>query len=199
LGDFVKKIGLLGGTFDPIHFGHIHLGISLQEAYNLDKVIVCPAYSSPLKTAYPQASEDRLAMVELAIEDLPSWEILDWEIHRKVPSYTIDTVRHLFKTELHHSRDKLFLLLGEDLLPGLPKWKEVDELMELATPLIGCRRPERNTFDNPFAEKISNGITPLNVLEISASDIRNRLKKGLYCNHLMPAKVLDYIKEHRLY
>lgn len=194
-----KKIGLLGGTFDPIHFGHIHLGISLQEAHNLDKILICPAYSSPLKTDYPQAPEDRLAMVKLALEDLPSWEILDWEIQRKVPSYTIDTVRHLFKTKFNHSHDELFLLLGEDLLPGLPKWKEVDALLELATPLIGCRRSQRNTFNNPLAEKISNDITFLNVLEISASDIRSRLKKGLYCKHLMPEKVLAYIKEHRLY
>jgi len=195
----VKKVGLLGGTFDPIHFGHMHLGISLQEAHNLDTVIVCPALSSPLKTTHPRDAEHRLAMVKLAIEGLPTWEALDWEIKRKGPSYTIDTVRYLLSTKFNNKKDQLYLLLGEDLLPELSQWREVEQLLDLAKPLIGCRRFERNTFKSPLAEKVAMGITLTKVLEISASEIRSRLKKGLYCEHFVPAKVLDYIKEHGLY
>lgn len=195
----MKKIGLLGGTFDPIHFGHIHLGISLQEAHSLDAVIVCPAFSSPLKTAHPHDAEHRLAMVKLAIEGLPTWEVFDWEIKRKAPSYTIDTVRYLLNTRFNNKKDQLYLLIGEDLLPELSQWREVEQLLNLAKPLIGCRRFEKNTFKNPLAEKVAMGITLTKVLEISASEIRNRLKKRLYCEHFVPAKVLDYIKEHGLY
>ncbi len=195
----MKKIGLLGGTFDPIHFGHIHLGISLQEAHQLDKIIICPAFSSPLKRTHPRDAEHRLRMVELAIEDLPTWEVLDWEIQRKVPSYTIDTVRYLLSKELNPSEDQLYLLLGEDLLPELTRWKEVDQLLELAKPLIGYRNFENKPFKNPLAEKLAPGATFTKVLEISASEIRERLKNKLYCEHFVPAKVLDYIKEHGLY
>ncbi len=199
MGDFVKKLGLLGGTFDPIHFGHLHLGISLQEAHHLDEVIVCPAFHSPLKPHQPEEAKHRLAIVKLAIEGLPTWRVLDWEITRPHPSYTIDTVRHLLEVVYANQKVELHLLLGEDLLPDLPKWKEIDRLLELAPPLVGCRRYDKNSFQNPFAQKIAKGMTTTKVLEISASEIRERLKKGLYCGHLVPAKVLDYITKHRLY
>lgn len=201
MGD--KKVGFLGGSFDPIHFGHIHLGVSLQEAHQLDMVIICPAACSPFKNSPPQEAKHRLKMVELAIEGISGWSVLDWEVKNGPPSYTIDTVRYLLKNNLLESPSALQLLIGEDQLPGLPKWKEVSELLELAPPLIGCRigcrSLQADCSNNFLSSELQKGMTPTKILEISASEIRERLNKGLYCGHLVPVKVLDYIHHHRLY
>jgi nicotinate-nucleotide adenylyltransferase len=193
-----KKIGFLGGSFDPIHFGHLHLGISLQEAHKLDEVIVCPASTSPLKTEDPIAEQHRLAMAELAVQDLPSWRAVDWEITKSGPSYTIQTIKYALE-KIFTSGEQIYLLLGEDLLPELSKWKEIENLLKLAPPLIGCRKREGRNEKLPFEDKLKAGMTPTNLLEISATEIRQRLKMKLYCGHLVPAKVLDYITLHRLY
>jgi nicotinate-nucleotide adenylyltransferase len=199
VGDLVKKkIGFLGGSFDPIHFGHIHLGVSLQEAHGLDEVIVCPAFQSPLKQEHPNKEQHRLKMAELAVQDLPTWRAVDWEISRKGPSFTIETIEYCLKN-VFTGDVQLFLLLGEDLLPELNLWKDIEKLLELAHPLIGCRKHAEFPKKLPFQTRLSSGMTITNILEISATEIRQRLKKGLYCGHLVPAKVLDYITLHRLY
>ncbi len=195
----MRKIGFLGGSFDPIHFGHIHLGISLQEAHGLDEVLVCPAARSPLKNSIPEEAHHRLEMVKLAVADIPSWKALDWEIQKRPPSFTIDTVRHLLNEIYDKSDVKIFLLMGNDLISELPQWKEVRELFELATPLIGCRIPPAVPQDAALHSKITAGLTTTKILDISATEIRNRIKKRLYCGHLLPAKVLDYIRLHHLY
>ena len=193
-----KKIGFLGGSFDPIHFGHLHLGISLQEAHGLDEIIVCPAFQSPLKQEHQNNEKHRLAMAELAVQDLPTWRAVDWEISRKGPSYTIETIQFCLKN-VFASDVQIYLLLGEDLLPELSRWKDIEKLLDLAPPLVGCRKRENIRCKSSVDAKLSSGVTITNILEISATDIRQRLKKGLYCGHLVPAKVLDYITLHRLY
>jgi len=195
----VKHIGFLGGTFDPIHFGHIHLGISLQEAHGLDEVIVCPTACSPLKKSLPKDGKHRLEMIRLAITEIPHWHLLDWEVKQSPPSYTIDTIRYLLKNVYHQGDVQMHLLIAEDALDNLMRWKEIQELLEIAPPLIGCRDSLRQRHDFILSSKVQAGITNTKVLEISATEIRDRLKKGLYCGHLVPAKVLDYITLHQLY
>ena len=187
-----KTLGLFGGSFDPVHFGHIALALAFLEAKKVDRVLFCPAYTSPLKKGEPPtaSSEQRLEMVRLAIAPIAGFALLDFEIKREELSYTIDTVRFLLE-----SGDTVRLILGEDGLHTLEKWKDVEELIKLAPPLVGSRLGQPtppSTFPQLSFMTIPN-------LEISSTDIRARLKRGLYCGHLVPESVLDYIQENSLY
>jgi nicotinate-nucleotide adenylyltransferase len=168
------KVGVLGGSFDPIHIGHLNLALSLKESAHLDKVFLVPAFLSPFKAERPpQASpSDRLAMVRLAVESIPGFEVLDWEIRREAPSYTIDTIRHLAQDTALQLR----LLLGDDQLETFSLWREADQLIKLAPLLVGTR-----SFD------------------VSSTEIRLRLHNKAYCGHLVPFPVLEYIKRNHLY
>ncbi len=168
----MKTVGFFGGSFDPIHFGHIGLAVELMEKHKLDAVLFCPAYCSPFKKDEPPVASplDRLEMLKLALE-LPQFKISTLEIDRKGTSYTVDTLRALKKEGIN-----LKLLLSEESARHLNKWKEPEELLQIAPPLIGRRE-----------------------IQISSTEIRERLKKKLYCGHLVPAKTLDYIQKHRLY
>jgi nicotinate-nucleotide adenylyltransferase len=184
-----KSIGFFGGTFDPIHFGHIQLALQLLEIHHLDEVLFCPAFCSPSKlTAPPVASpKDRLAMLRLSLEEIPQFKISSLEIDRQGPSFTIDTLRILSEK----MKDvQWHLLLSKEAASDLDEWKDTAELIRLAPPLIGSRGP---------GSPLSKGITQTKVFEISSSDVRQRLKSHLYCGHLVPAPALKYIKAHRLY
>lgn len=193
------KVGLLGGSFDPVHFGHLHLAITLLEAHGLDEILFCPAGRSPFKIDQPSLeAKHRLAMTELAIKDVSSFSLLDWEIAQPGPSYTIDTVKRWKK----ENRAELFLLLGEDQLAHLHLWKNVNELFTLCHPLIASRESHPTSVKElalPIQRLIARGRTKSCMLEISSTQLRKRLKEGLYCGHLLPHLVLDYIQEHRLY
>lgn len=187
-----KKVGIFGGSFDPIHFGHLNLALSLKEACLLEEVLFVPASISPFKEDSPPASssEHRLAMLQLAILQIEGFRLLDWEIQGKAPSYTIDTVKRL-------SEDpslQLHLLLGSDQVANFSLWKETQELVRLAPPLIGTRG---NSERCPLLLGSQRINIPL--FDISSTQIRQRLNKKLYCGHLLPASVLDYIARHDLY
>lgn len=186
----LRKIGLLGGTFDPIHLGHLNLAIEIREKHALDAVIFCPAALSPFKGgADPKAPPaDRLKMVQLAIEGIEDFSVLDFEINRAAPSYTIDTVRHLIAQE--GSPTQFYLILGQDGLAHFSKWKEAGELKRLCPLLIGCR---------PGSCSPGEGVTEIASMDISSTLIRGRLAQKKTCIHLLPAKVLDYISENQLY
>ncbi len=200
-----KRIGLLGGTFDPLHFGHIHLGIEMQEAHQLDSIILCPAAASPLKIEKPPTTskEERFQMAQLAVADIPGWEVSDWELKRSGASFTIDTVRDMYSdAEKNKEKIEIFLLLGEDILDRFHLWKEVDELVTLAPPLIAVRNANKsNPVQLPLEleEICQKGKTPSRVFEVSSTLVRDRLKRKLYCGHLVPAKILDFIYQHQLY
>ncbi len=201
-----KKIGFFGGSFDPIHLGHLNLAIEIAEKHKLDEVYFCPTSQSPFKKARPPIAtkEDRRAMVTGAISPLPQFTLLDFEIQKSMPSYTIDTIRALIALDEQQKKKKnYFLLLGEDALEQFHLWREVDELVKLATPLIGSR--DKKSLIKPknltaaLSSCVEKGITPIPIMEISSTEIRDRLQKGLYCGHLLPAKVWDYIQQHQLY
>lgn len=200
----MKRIGLLGGTFDPFHFGHVNLGLELQEKYGLDEILICPAAASPFKVDQPTGAspEQRLQMSKLAVEDIKSWRVTDWAVKRPAPSYMIDMVLHLYaEAEKNKEKIEVFLLLGQDLLGKLGEWKEVEKLLILAPPLIGIRNSDDIIRDlSPSLKKIcQKGVTPTKVLDISSTHLRDRLKKRLYCGHLVPPKTLDFIYHHQLY
>jgi nicotinate-nucleotide adenylyltransferase len=195
------KVGFLGGTFDPIHFGHVHIAVALSEAHSLDQVIFCPARLSPDKQDSPPLAEaqDRKEMIKLAIRDLPQFILWDWELKNPAPSYIIDTIRHW--KERHEA--SVFLLLGRDVLASLPHWKEINTLLELSPPLIGSRSYEKAVrfpeLSSQSQEKIVLGQTEIPILEISSTLIRKRLFEKRYCGHLIPAPVLEYIYKNQLY
>lgn len=188
----VRKIGVFGGTFDPIHFGHIHLAIELKEAEGLDEVWFCPAWQNPLKPSKKNLSIDhRIAMVRLAIQDIPKFKVFDFESKREGPSYTVETLREL---KAIYPENQLFLLMGEDTFHHFDKWKSPKEIEQLAKLLVGRRGgSEVAKLEN------SQAFSPISMIEISSTKIRDRIKNGQYCGHLIPKEVLDYISEYRLY
>ncbi|MBS0630037.1 MAG: nicotinate (nicotinamide) nucleotide adenylyltransferase [Verrucomicrobia bacterium] len=195
----MKHWGFFGGTFDPIHFGHLNLAINLLEVHKLDHILFSPANFSPMKgDNLPTASsKDRLEMTKLALEGIPDFSLLDLELEREGPSYTIDTIKELLR---HHSGVQFHLILGEDVLEGLPKWRHVEELLTLAPPYIGARPGAKlPKLPLPIAKWVDRGRSDIPNMEISSTELRKRLIQKKYCGHLIPTKVLDYIHAHRLY
>ncbi|HSW72493.1 MAG TPA: nicotinate (nicotinamide) nucleotide adenylyltransferase [Chlamydiales bacterium] len=198
-----KRLGIFGGSFDPIHLGHLNLAIQLKEAHDLDLVLFFPAYCSPFKAKEgPKVSSvHRLKMVKIAIQNIEGFKVHPFEIKKEGLSYTIDTVRMLQKDKAYGSFD-LRLILSEEALPSFPKWRDAEELLKIAPPLIGCRSatsPFLQKLPKKFLQVFKKGITSTKIMEISSTEVRARLRKKLYCGHLLPAKVLDYIHKNRLY
>lgn len=199
----MKKIGLLGGTFDPIHFGHLNLAFELSEKKQLDEVWFIPARKSPFKMGETFFSvNDRLVMVQLAIEGIPQFKLIDIETKRPSPSYTIDTLKELSEKVKTNSTEEVqfFLLLGEDALQGFPKWQLSEEILKYATLLVGSRYEQvpLQKVENPVIRtSIQQGLVQTRLLDISSTDIRHRLSNRQYCGHLVPAKVLDFILKTR--
>ena len=200
-----QAIGLLGGTFDPIHFGHLNLAFELMEKKNLQQVWFIPAQINPLKTQLPPVSmEHRLAMVKLAIQEIPAFHLKDLEKKRPPPSYTIDTLRSFIEDEvLSDAPCHFYLLMGEDAVPGFMQWHLPEEIVKLVPLLIGSRsgiwQSDLDTFSLPVREAIQKGLTPTRLMDISSTDLRKRLAENIPCGHLIPAPVLQYIQEHHLY
>jgi nicotinate-nucleotide adenylyltransferase len=199
----MAKIGVFGGTFNPIHFGHIHLAVSLKEAKGLDQVIFSPNYASPFtekKDTLLATPQQRFEMVSLALDGIPGCSATDYEIKRPGLSYTIDLVRYI-RSSFCKPQDELFLLLADDVLEAFSRWKNKEELLDLAIPLVGSRKDltKDPLLDPRLQEIFDKGRVATPIMEISASNIRNRLKKELYCGHLVPQKVLDYILLNKLY
>lgn len=199
----MMRVGLLGGTFDPIHFGHLNLAFELMEKKELDQVWFIPAQVNPFKLSNPPTGMvHRMKMVELAIQGIPQFHLKDLEKNRPSPSYTVDTIRALLKQEPFH---EFFLLLGEDAAFQFSTWHLPEEIVRLVPLLVGSRRgglllPEASCGINPIIrEAIQRGLVETHLMDISATEIRHRLKEGKPCGHLTPSSVLRYIEDNRLY
>lgn len=197
-----QKIGLFGGTFNPVHYGHLNLAVEMLEKHALDAVWFCPAQINPLRTDEPPIpAEHRLAMLQLATEKAPYFEVIDVEVKRPGPSYTVDTLRGLTQ---QHPDTEFYLILGEDAVQGFLGWKVPQEIVSLAQPLVGCRSKEAIDLAPLVADPVvyaavKKGVTCTSVIDISSTEIRARLAKGLYCGHLLPEKIVDYIYTNHLY
>lgn len=201
-----QRIALYGGTFDPIHNGHISLALAVIEQSHVDGVWFCPAKENPQKMGLVLTpSQHRLKMIEMALEGIPNCFSCDIDLYRPSPSYMIDTVTQLKKEAQAQNISRTFyLLMGDDLVDDLPKWKQVENLLQLTSPLIGNRfKKQPSWWHDPSLKSLhdlcKDGYIPTPLLEISATDIRKRLHDGLYCGHLMPQKALDYALQHELY
>jgi nicotinate-nucleotide adenylyltransferase len=190
----VKKVGIFGGTFDPIHHGHLITAQSVREIRKLDKIIFIPAYISPHKTNVKTSSpEDRLNMIKISIEGVDFFEVSDYEIKKHDVSYTVDTLR-----EFKKFYDEIELIIGYDNIFKFYTWKEPDEIMKLAKVLVLKRKSSQPIeFIDKYVEQAT--FVQTRGIEISATDIRHRVHQGLPIHYLVPKAVEQYIIEHKLY
>ncbi|MFC1669993.1 nicotinate-nucleotide adenylyltransferase [Spirochaetota bacterium] len=191
------KIGLLGGTFNPIHFGHLINAEVIRSAFSLDKIIFIPSKSPVHKELAGNVSaEDRFNMVKLSIQGNEGFRISSIEIDRDSPSYTIITLKELKKTYPHSS---LFLIIGDHYFNEIDKWKDSEEIMQLVQIIVMRRSVEKIIPDELIIAK-SNAIIAENpVIEISSTSIRERIKSGKSIRYQVPPVVIDYIREKGLY
>jgi nicotinate-nucleotide adenylyltransferase len=183
------RIGIMGGTFDPIHNGHLILGRDALEALDLHKLIFVPNHRSPHKPGgFAAPAELRAAMVRVALEGEQGFELEEVEILRGGASYTIDTIFYL--RTLYPGAD-LFYLIGEDNLAELHTWRRVDELLHLVQLVVMARGADGPP--HPYITLHQRRI------DISATDIRQRIAKGQSIRYLVPDKVRDIIENHQLY
>jgi nicotinate-nucleotide adenylyltransferase len=192
------RLGVLGGTFDPVHVGHLLLAEEAREQLGLERVLFVPA-GQPWRKAGRQISEaaHRLKMLRLAIEDNPAFEVSELETARAGPSYTGETLAAIGDK---HKDAELFFVLGEDALADLPNWRDPDRILELAM-LAVARRPGEGA-GSPELVAIAPGREvwlSMPQIGISSSDIRERVRKGLSVRYRVPDAVGAYIRKHKLY
>ena len=202
----MAKVLLFGGSFDPIHLGHLIVSRFAAEALGIERVMLIPGASPPHKQAHRLGPpEERLAMCRLAVADDPGFAVSDWEVGQKGPNYTLLTVRH-FLAELGADA-QVHWLIGMDSLPELGTWYRVAELVESCT-IVTAARPG---YDDPDLSRLTGVLSPAqieglkrNILEspridISATEIRARVRADRSIRYLVPERVRRHILESGLY
>ncbi|MFO1443385.1 nicotinate-nucleotide adenylyltransferase [Bacillus sp. Bva_UNVM-123] len=187
----MKRIGILGGTFDPPHLGHLIIANEVLAAQSLNEIWFMPNQEPPHKKKLNAISdEDRLNLLKLAIRNHPNFKVEQIELEREGPSYTYETMELLIEK---HANTQFYFIIGADMIEYLPKWRHIDQLVEIVQ-FIGVQRPAYRT----------ESIYPLLYvdvpeIEISSSLIRSRLREGKTIRYLVPDSVRDYIEEKCLY
>ncbi len=193
------RIGVFGGTFDPVHVGHLQMAGAAAKEFHLARVIYVPARLSPHKTASPTDARHRVAMLALALEGRPEWSISFEELDREPPSYMVET---LFALSARYARDEIWLLMGTDTLAEMNRWRDPEGVVRLArivafhrepfvgaglrVPAIGGLRDRLEVFD-------------AGSVRISSTDLRKRLSGGSSAAGQVPGSVAEYITKHGLY
>ncbi|MDP2938785.1 MAG: nicotinate-nucleotide adenylyltransferase [Candidatus Omnitrophota bacterium] len=189
----MTRIGIFGGTFNPIHLGHLIIAQKVLENLDLKRIIFVPCYIPAHKSKKKLVdAQDRFKMVSLAIEGNSRFKVSSWEIKQKATSYTIDTLKH-FKNKLGKNA-LLFFIIGSDSLKELMKWKDVKGILKLVR-LVVVNRPGYNF------RKLPRGFIKVSIpgIDISSSLIRKRLSQSKSVDYFLSDKVSEYIKKKRLY
>ena len=190
----MRRIGLFGGTFDPPHLGHLLIAEWARERLRLDQVLFVPSGSPPDKRRRDLSSTThRLAMTRRAVRGHPAFAVSTLESRRRGPSFTVDTLRALHRL---HPGARLFLILGEDRLPGLGRWREPREIARLATLAVAARPGSARSAAARGRRVVRLGNPPL---AISSSAVRARARRGRSLRFQVPEAVERYIRRHRLY
>ncbi len=201
-----KKIALFGGTFDPVHLGHTTVAAAAAEHIGAEKVIFIPAKRSPLKDSFPEADDDdRLAMIALAIAHNDKFHLDDYELRKPNPSYTLETVRH-FQAD-YDGGTLFYWLIGADSIYELSRWYGIVELIDTcilcAMFRAGCRPPDFTEFEDVWGaervKKLQRNVIKTPLINISSTEIRNRLATGRDVAGMVAPSVAEYIRKHGLY
>jgi nicotinate-nucleotide adenylyltransferase len=190
------KIGFLGGSFDPIHFGHLMAAQDAYEQHGLDRLVFVPAAQAPLKPNDVQSTaDDRLAMLRAAVEWDRRFEISDIELSRGGVSYTIDSARYF---RALYPKDDLYWIIGGDQLPKLHLWRDVTELAQLVE-FIFLERPGYPVKAKPEIPGLRLHRCDGHLLAVSSTELRERTRRNLSLDYFVPHKAIVYIREHNLY
>ncbi|MDQ2953039.1 MAG: nicotinate-nucleotide adenylyltransferase [Chloroflexota bacterium] len=182
------RLGVFGGTFDPVHVGHLAIALAALESARLDRIVFVPARRSPLKERGPEASEaDRLLMLQGAVKDEPRFAVSGVELDRDGPSFTVDTLEAL------RPQGELFLILGSDALADFPRWRSPERIRALAKILV-ARRPGAPEPDPSWAQSFDAPS-----LDISSRELRARASRGLSLRYLVPDDVWRHIEHQGIY
>lgn len=206
-----EKIGILGGTFDPVHFGHLRPAFDVAEQLGLDEVRLIPCAVPPHREQPVATAQQRVTMLQLAIKNEERFVVDDQELHREGPSYTVDTLKSLRE---EYPQSQLFLLLGTDAFLAIQTWHEWQEILDLAhivmmqrageslsMPEDLARWYEKHLGTSEYKDKLAGAIWPVDVtqLAISATEVRDNLTNGVSAKFLTPDAVISLIDMLGLY
>lgn len=202
------ELVIFGGTFDPVHNGHLKTAMALVRVRGFARVTFVPTARPPHKASAFASAEQRLAMLELAAGDQPSLDVSDVELHRSGPSYTIDTIIEL-RRRIGDERE-ICVVIGEDMLEDLPKWKLAEDVIATARIITVCRPPWHGRLDAILAEitarfgelqagRIRQDVVETELIDISSTMVRRRVKAGRPIGELVPAAVEQFIRNNGLY
>lgn len=199
-----KKAGLLGGTFNPVHTGHLVMAADAVEKFKLDEMLFVPCASPPHKKAHHLApARHRVAMLRAAVKGDPRFHVCTLEVDRGGTSYSVDTLREL---RLKRPDDRFFFVIGSDTLHELHTWKDIYELLTLCTFVCAERpgsirrwSPGALWLKSPWPARLLSGLFRGHLVDLSSSEIRQRVTEGRSIRYLVPAGVERYILKHRLY
>ena len=216
-----QRIVLFGGTFNPIHNGHLIVARAVAEYFHFERITFVPAYVPPHKNAQEPAdaeaaasrphwasAEDRLEMIRRAIVGEVLFDVSDIELRRQPPSYTFDTLMQL--RQEHGLEAQLHWLIGADMLEDLPTWRRAGEVVDMATILTAARPPYsqrlpaaleklRARFSAEQISRLAAGVAPTPLIDITSTQIRHRVREAKSVRYLTPDSVIDYINERGLY
>ena len=187
------RIGLFGGTFDPLHTGHLIVASDAFEQLGLDRLILIPSADPPHKRGKVHGTaRERLAMVRAAVRDDPRFEVDDLELRRGGASYSVETLRQM---QQRQPDAELFFLVGADQMRELHSWREPHEVARLARLSVVTREGEQAPEDTPFPHR----VVTVTRIDLSATDIRRRVSEGRSVRYLVPEGVRELIEEFGLY
>jgi len=201
----MKRIGVLGGSFDPVHYGHLLLAETCREACRLDQVLFVPAAVAPHKQSGSNAADsDRIEMLRLAIGGHEPFDVCTIEVDRGGVSYTVDTLREL---QARDADAELFFLLGADSLGDLPTWREPAQICEIATLAVVARAgsppPDlealKALLPGAGGRPVRAQLVSMPLFQLSSTEIRERASQGLSIRFRTPRAVETYIEAHRIY